>query len=763
MKRVLTILILSIYTMAFAQSNQSWRSYFSYNQIVDITNSPSRVFAAGEVGAFSYNVLTNELGTFTSVDGLKTENITAIYHSNGYSKTLVGNENGLLLVINDDNSILNVIDIVEETTVAQNKKKINHIYEYEGKAYISCDFGIAVFNLQTLEFGDTYYLGPNGAEIAVKQSAVYNGYIYAATAENGIRRAVYTNPNLNDFSQWNEFASGQYTGVVSFAGNLFATDAIGTVYRLLNDTFSFFTAMPEAVVDFRSAGGYLIITTPGLIDVYNEQLMLMHTIDSIPIADVTFSCTTIVNEKIYTGTTNSGLFTAALNNLSFFVDITPDGPLENRIFSLEKSANNLWAVYGGYNIFYTPDYALKGISRFTSEGWKHIPFYTLPEYPLSLSDIVVKPGLESPVYIASYQSGLLKLTGGEPEILYDDSNTGNNGLESLVLSSAPDYKSIRINGPTFDRNGNLWMTNSSVLKPLKVLRSNGQWAEYSFEDITSNPEGDDYGRLVIDKNGTKWIPSENNGIIAFNESLGNKFVVIRGDASNLPSDYVKCLTIDNRNQLWVGTVRGLRVVSSVERFVTENEISTNSIIILEDGLAQELMYEQVINDIVVDGANNKWIATGGSGAFLVSSNGQQTLFHFTKQNSPLPSNSILDIELDPVTGEVFFATEKGMVSYLGNSTAGEDDLNNVYVYPNPVRPEFAGDVTISGLMDKVNLKITDIEGNLVYETTSQGGTVTWDTKAFGKYKVASGVYMIFISSDDGTKTKVKKVMIIRGQ
>ncbi|MEE1899061.1 T9SS type A sorting domain-containing protein [Flavobacterium rakeshii] len=763
MKRFLTILILSIYTMAFAQSNQSWRSYFSYNQVVDIANSPSRVFAAGEVGFFSYNVLTNELATFTSVDGLKTENITAICHSSVYGKTLVGNENGLLLVVNDDNSILNVIDIVEETTVAQNKKKINHIYEYEGKAYISCDFGIAVFNLQTLEFGDTYYLGPNGAEIAVKQSAVYNGYIYAATAENGMRRAVYTNPNLNDFSQWNEFASGQYTGVVSFAGNLFATDSMGTVYRLLNDTFSFFTAMPEAVVDFRSAGGYLIITTPGLIDVYNEQLMLMHTLDSIPIATVTFSCTTVVNDKIYIGTTNNGVYTAALNNLSFFSDITPDGPLENRIFSLEKSTNNLWVVYGGYSFYYTPDYKGGGISRFTPEGWEHIPFYTLPEYPLSLSDIVVKPGLESPVYIASYQSGLLKLTGGEPEILYDDSNTGNNGLESLVLSSAPNYKSIRINGPAFDNNGNLWMTNSAVQKPLKVLRSNGQWAEYSFEDITTNPESDNYGRLVIDKNGTKWIPSRDNGIVAFNESLGNKFVVIRGEAGNLPSDYVKCLTIDNRNQLWVGTVRGLRVVSSVERFVSENELTTNSIIIMEDGLAQELMFEQVINDIAVDGANNKWIATASSGVFLVSPNGQQTLFHFTKQNSPLPSNSILDIELDPVTGEVFFATEKGMVSYLGSSTAGEDDLNNVYVYPNPVRPEFAGDVTISGLMDRVNLKITDIEGNLVYETTSQGGTVTWDTKAFGKYKVASGVYMIFISSDDGTQTKVKKVMIIRGQ
>ena len=307
------------------------------------------------------------------------------------------------------------------------------------------------------------------------------------------------------------------------------------------------------------------------------------------------------------------------------------------------------------------------------------------------------------------------------------------------------------------------MTNSAVLEPLKVLRTNGQWTEYSFEDITDNPEADFYGRLVIDKNGTKWIPSVNNGIIAFNEAMGNRFVIVNGTDSNLPTTYIKCLAIDQRNQLWIGTIRGLRVLPSIDRFTTDNQLTTNSIIILEDGVAQELMYEQVINEIVVDGANNKWIATGAAGAFLVSPNGQETLAHFTKENSPLPSNEINDIELDPVTGEVFFATAKGMVSYQGTSTAPEGDLNNVYVFPNPVRPGFEGDVNISGLMDRVNLKITDIEGNLVYETTSQGGTVLWDTRAFGRYKVASGVYMIFISSEDGTQTKVKKVMIIRGE
>ena len=146
---------------------------------------------------------------------------------------------------------------------------------------------------------------------------------------------------------------------------------------------------------------------------------------------------------------------------------------------------------------------------------------------------------------------------------------------------------------------------------------------------------------------------------------------------------------------------------------------------------------------------------------MVSANGQQTIYQFTKNNSPLPSDNINDIEIDGVSGEVFFATDKGMVSFLGTSTKPSDDLGNVYVYPNPVRPEFLGTVKISGLTDKANVKITDIEGNLVFETTTSGGTIEWDTTAFGKHKVASGVYMVFVASQDGLDSTVKKIMIIR--
>jgi len=269
--------------------------------------------------------------------------------------------------------------------------------------------------------------------------------------------------------------------------------------------------------------------------------------------------------------------------------------------------------------------------------------------------------------------------------------------------------------------------------------------------------------MVIDKNGTKWFVSSLNGVIGFNENATAKFrlAASQEDAGNPLIKNAIAIAVDNRNQLWIGTMQGLRVLPSVDRFMGEGDLETNPIIIIEDGLPQELLYEQFITDIVVDGANNKWIGTADSGVFLVSSNGQQTIHRFTRENSPLPSNSINDIDINAVTGEVFFATTAGLVSFQGTSTKGNDDLSQVYIYPNPVRPEFTGTVKISGLINDANIKITDIEGNLVYETTSEGGTIEWDTKAFGKYRVASGVYMVFILLKTVPKQKVKKVMIIR--
>jgi ligand-binding sensor domain-containing protein len=340
-------------------------------------------------------------------------------------------------------------------------------------------------------------------------------------------------------------------------------------------------------------------------------------------------------------------------------------------------------------------------------------------------------------------------------------------LESLVLSPPdPTYIDIRVNGPVFDKSGNIWVTNNFVDKGIKVFRANGQWQSYDLSEVISGPQSESYAIPTIDKNSTKWFPTISNGLIGFNENLNNKSIVIKtGTDGNLPVTDTRCVAVDLRNQLWIGTGRGLRIIPSVDVFLSETEIQTKSIIINEtingETLAQELFFEQFIIDIAVDGANRKWISIADSGVFLVSSNGQETIYHFTQENSPLPSNIVNDIEIDGVSGEVFFATNKGLVSFKGSATRPSDSLENVYAYPNPVRPNYAGTVKIAGLTNKANVKITDIEGNLVYETTSEGGTIEWDTTAFGKYRVASGVYMILVAAQDGIDTTVKKVMIIR--
>ena len=748
----------------FSQNSELWKGYFSYNEIKDLSQSGGKLFVASENALFYKNTISGEISTTNTVDGLSAQTISSIYHSPNFKKTLVGYENGLMIVINEkDNSILNVVDIINKA-LPSNIKRINHFMEYNGIVYISCDFGIVQYNLSTLLFGDTYFIGDSGSQISVTQTTVFNDKIYASTLNNGIRSADINNLNLNDYNQWVTIANFGWSGIETFETNLLSITTQGNLQKWQGNSFVTITSLSQTPLDFRDDEGFLIVTTLNHVYIYNASLIQIADINSsqIQIANLQFTCATISDGSLYIGTSENGIFSKKLNT-SNFENILPDGPLRNDIFAINKTTKNLWAVYGGYNQEYNPYKFYNGptkfdLSKFDNKKWLNIPYEELSEAK-ALSRITINPKNENQVFVSSYYSGLLKIENNQLSTLYNASNTGTNGLTSIV-GQVPD--DIRVNGVAFDKTGNLWLTSSLVKNGLKVLKTNGQWQSYPLESV--KPSGVlNFGGMLIDKNGTKWMSTSNDGVVGFNESYNNTFKVIKEgiDSGNLPSTYAKAIAIDNRNQMWIGTLKGLRVLSSVDSFLSPGQLNTSPIIILEENLAQELLFEQFITDIVVDGANNKWIGTADSGVFLVSSDGQQTIHHFTINNSPLPSNTINDIDINGETGEVFFATTKGMVSYKGTSTDANENLNNVYVYPNPVRPEFTGTVKITGLIDKATIKIADIEGNLVYETTSEGGTIEWDTTAFGKYKVASGVYMIFISAQDGIETKVKKVMIIR--
>lgn len=754
-------------TFSTAQIN-GWKGYFSFYGVRDMAQGTSRMVAASENALFTNNGGTNVTKTTTTIDGLSGQSISSVHYSQAFNKTLIGYENGLMTVINEaDGSILKVVDIINKQ-LPPNIKKVNHFSEHDGMVYISCDFGICQYNLQTLQFGDTYFIGPSVPEIIVSQTAVFDGYIYAATINNGIRRALITNPNLVDATQWAEVAGGSFAGIAAFADQVIAINSTGGLFRSNGGAFQSFgqTGTP---MDFRAASDVLLVTTQNRVSIYNESLGVAAQINiaSIPDIQSTFTCATSVGNRIYLGTSANGVFETTLSGGSF-QDITPAGPLRNYIFSINTQSPDLWLTYGGY------DYALSlnpypldfmGISKHNAEGWKHIP-YEETHVPGKMSPDLVRmtfnPSNLNQFYVSSYEGGLLRFENEQLAAQLDHTNT-QGGLATLVDPNAPGYEAVRIEQSAFDSSGNLWLSNGLLESPLRVLRSSGSWQSYDMTNVFANFFEERITKMVIDRADVKWFATEYSGVIGFHENGPVYQKITSGEETgNLPVPMVRALALDKNQALWIGTTLGLRVVNNTGAFQSGEQINANAIIILdEDNVAQELLYRTAITDIAVDGANNKWIGTADAGVYQVSPNGQTTLYHFTRDNSPLPSNTIMDIEINGATGEVFIATDKGMVSFGGIATDSAENLANVKVYPNPVRPGYSGTVKITNLIDNCNVKITDIAGNLVHETISEGGTIEWDTTAFGKYRVSSGVYMIFIATEDASETKVKKVMIVR--
>lgn len=523
MNKVFHIFLFIIFSQfSFSQYNNEWKGYFSYSEIKDLSQSTSTIYAASENALFSLNNLTNLLKTTNTIDGLAGEVISAIHYSRYYNKTVVGYENGLILVINDsDGTILNVVDIINKQ-LPSNIKKVNHINEFEGVLYISCDFGIVQYNLATSGFGDTYFIGTSGEEIIVNQSAVFNGKIYAATNQ-GIKVASVTNPNLNDFMQWLQIVPGIWNGVETFKTQLIAAENTGRLAKLQGNNFVTISQFPSIILDLRAVEDFLSVTTIGSVSIFNVNLAVAAQVNnySMPQPFPLFTCGSVINGAIYIGTRENGLLQTDIYNPTTFQNIEPTGPMRNDIFSINAAGQDLWAVYGRYSEAYDPGVMDKyGISKYSNSTWTNIPYEDVHPPGKDVGDLVrvtVNPTNANEIFVSSYQNGLLKFENDELVKLYDETNSG---LQSLFYAPDPNYKSIRIEESAFDKTGNLWMTNVAVQKPLKVLKSNGQWASYELSAINDPDFTNRFGRIRIDKNNVKWIATKMFGLVGFNE-VGN--------------------------------------------------------------------------------------------------------------------------------------------------------------------------------------------------------------------------------------------------
>lgn len=749
-------------SVAFSQNYENrWMGHFSYNSIKDISTSHKKAYVAAENAVFVYDLELDETSTLSTIQGLTGDFITSLHYSPTYELLIIGYENGMIDIYNEpENKVLKVVDIFDKMTIPPDKKRINHFTEHQEKLYIATKYGISVYNLNRLEFGDSYYIGDFGTQINIVQTTILDSQIYAATESNGIRTANIETGDLIDYNNWSTIVSGTFRAIETLDSELYAATRNNAILRVNpNGTTTQVQQFSDQVKQMQLSESLLTITTTQSIQVYSSGFNLTTTINHLPDYTLNLNSGTVFNNQVLLGTHEHGLLMVPFGTTAA-TQILPDGPIRNRPFGLDATPGQLWVVFGETDIDYNPyipGLTKYGVSHLKDSVWNNISYNELLNSvngePTTLLKATINPKKPDEVYMSSYQNGLLKIVDDEPVILYNETNSpltkeGNAG--------------IRLYGSDFDRDGNLWVVQSRSEKGLIRISPEGQFRKVDLSNSFDVGSEIALTKLTTSREGYVFFGGYYNGVIGYNPQNQNIGKIGQHSGNgNLPSANVRALAMDAQNRLWIGTLRGLRVLYNPSSIFESGSKDAQAIIILENNVPQELLYQQSITAIEVDGSNNKWISTASSGVFYLSPNGQETLLRFTKDNSPLPTNNVQDIAIDQESGVVYFATTQGLVAYLGNATAPKDNLDFLRAYPNPVRPNFSGNVTIDGLTAQANVKITDITGNLVYETVSQGGSIQWDTTAFGKYRVKSGVYLIMVTTDDSSETKVAKVMIIR--
>lgn len=768
MKKCILFFILFFSLFSYSQTDFSnrWEDFFSYNNVKDFTVANNVVYALADNAVFTYNLQSEEIEKLSSVNGLSGETTSAIHFNEEFKRLIIGYDNGLIEVVSEDGTVTVSPDIVNFNQ--SGLKRINHIFEHERKLYLATSFAIIVYDIEKLEFGDTYFIGFGSSSINVNQITVVNDEIFVATT-NGIYVADVNNPNLIDANNWDLRFTGNYQKVIAFLGNVYAVTT-NTIFRINGSTQQNVLSYAENIIDIVPSENNLIVTLLNTATVYNETL---NTIGSNTTVS-TLNSASFINGNVFLGTKELGILFAPISTTSY-TEIHPEGPLSNSIFSIEAHNNDLWVVYGGYDVTYTPSQIKQGFSHYNGEKWINTPFTTTNPFG-DLVNITIDKNSENRVFISSFGDTnqiTTPLTGGLFEIIDDTISSFYNHLNSSlddIEPADPNRVTIRVSGTAFDRDGNLWVTNLISNSRLKKISANGQWSSFNINElyVTDKPG---MGEIVVDNTNTVWITTRRNGVFIYNENGDRKrALTTEATKGNLPNANTRTIAIDKNNRIWIGTLSGLVVYNNPANIFEETIYDTDPIIIIDEGIPKKLLGDQTINTIEVDGANNKWFGTDNGGILYTNPNGQNTLANFNKDNSPLPSNKILKIAVNESTGKVFFATDKGIVAYNSNVSSFGDELGEVYAYPNPVLNSHDR-VTIDGrngtsLPKGTNVKILDVAGNLVYETNVvegeqlEGGKAVWNKRNLAGQKVASGIYIVLLSNDDGSEIATTKIAIV---
>lgn len=774
MKKLLSIYILFFFVITNAQIDysDSWEDFYSYNNVKDFVKVDAIIYALVDNAIFTFDENTLEIKKLSSIKGLSGETTSSIHYNATFKRLIIGYQNGLIEVIDENESVTISSDIINFNQTGE--KSINHISESGNTLYLSTPFAVVEYDIEKLEFGDTFFIGNSSTSLLIHKTIISDGKIYAVT-EDGIFIASVSSKLLIDYKNWQQQFIGRNFGNISvFNTKIYVTE--GTkLFQLNNGILTQVRDFFETIIGLKSSSTNLTIALNKKAIVLNlEENQIAEFVSNLDF-DFTLLNAFFENNTIYLATKEFGILKTSFAQINSYQEIHPEGPLSNDVFSIEVHENNIWVVYGGYDAVYGPMQKKQGFSHFNGENWVNTKFN--PDFPvIDLSYISIDPNVENRVFISSFgdtndinnvsTGGLLVVENDEIKTFYNHLNSPLQDIEPLL----PNRVTLRISGSAFDSQGNLWVTNIGVSNELKKFSASGQWSSYDMSSVkTSGAFG--LSEMAIDRSNSIWYGSRRNGVFVFNENGNRKRALIATpNLGNLPDTDVLTVAVDKSNRVWLGTRSGMVVYRNAAGVFDADILNAEPVIIEENGVGERLLGDQRINSITVDGADNKWFGTESGGVLYTNPSGQKTLANFSKANSPLPSNKILKIRTDTSNGKVYFATEKGIVAYNSKVATFGEVLGDVYAYPNPALKNHET-ITIDGrngthLPKGTNVKILDVAGNLVYETNVvegqelQGGKVVWNKKNLAGKKVASGIYIVLLVNDDASETTTTKIAIV---
>ncbi len=765
-----SILFLLIVTLGTSQAWSQklaigqWYTHLPQRNARQLVDTGDEIFTLTDVYYFSVDKNSGEVNLYDKVWGLSDVQVDHLAYAANNKALIVAYRNTNIDLILEGNIIINVSDILRKSI--SGIKEINQIVIAGNTAYFATTFGIVVFNIEKEEFSDTYIVGDNGGQVSVIDLALTTDSIYAISSE-GLKVATLSGVNLANYQNWQNIGtpSGMPTAngknIEMLNDSIFALFG-NKVYKGLNGVWNeYFVDTNFTITAIKSTGNHLMVlqTNPNL------QGRLSYKNESGVWQNITAPNFNIPSDVVWDADGTlwvSDEFQGLVKYVSAadIKPIVPNGPNSFSITGMSYKGGVLWAAPGGADANWDYNYNNGGFLSLDNNFWGQYNQFYIPQLAgvLNIFTVETDPSTSN-VYFGSFWDGLL-VWDGTTLAKY---NQTNSTLEGAV----GDEQRTRISALKLDEAGNLWIANHGAVSPLHVLSPDGVMTKLRTPQISLGSVSD----IVIDDFGRKWVAlpqSSAQGILVYDHGADvantsdDQTKILTSQVGNgaLPNNDVIALANDKSGQIWVGTTEGIAVFYCAGSVLTQG-CDAQRIIVSRDGFNGYLLENERINDILVDGADRKWVATN-SGLWVFSPDGTEELAYYNEENSPLLSNNVIKLGYDGEHGIMYISTGRGLMSLRTEATEATDAyLDPIEVYPNPVRETYNGTIAIKGLPANAEVRITDITGELVYQTTAFGGQAVWDGRDYTGRKPKTGVYLVFSINEEGTASQPTKLLFIK--